>query len=226
MKLIRSINAQNLNGGVRITPAARLAPAAVPVLPLLEPTHRPLDVLVAQILADRAEPPEDGPGAVDIVHAPAPVPRPVVPLRVAEEVERALRRLEVTAVAERAEELEATPGQVFGRRVEQGAVVGEGNVVEVEPLVVGIEGRPAAVLALHAEKPAEPALLRQPRGVGVEPADLLERHQHHPGVVEVRVEVVAVLERPAARLQGWSLHLPITRNEDLTVDEPLRRASE
>src|SRR5438445_9772921 len=53
----------------------------------------PYTTLFRSIFADRAEPAEDGPGAVDVVDAPAPVPRPVVSLRVAEEVERALRRL-------------------------------------------------------------------------------------------------------------------------------------
>src|SRR2546426_535337 len=264
------MNAQNLNGGVRITPSAwarnvpkrpsasttaiahrpiassrrngsgsglsvmpgrggrapaRLAPTAVAVLPPLEPAHGPLDVLVAEVLADRAEPTEDGPGAVDVVHTPASVPRPVVPLRVAEEVERALRRLELAVVAERAEELEAASRQVLRRGIEQRAVVGERDVVEVEALVVRIERRPASVLPLHAEEPAEAALLREPRRIGVEPVDLLERHEHHRGVIEVRIEVVVVLERPAARPDVRPFHLPVTRDENLAVDEPLRRAA-
>src|SRR5439155_1389645 len=84
---------------------ARLAPAPVTVLVTLEPAHRSLDVFVTQVLADRAEPAEDGPGAVDVVHTPASVPGAVVPLRVTEEVERTLRRLEIAPVPERAEEL-------------------------------------------------------------------------------------------------------------------------
>src|SRR2546430_16551760 len=88
------------------------------------------------------------------------------------------------------------------------------------------ERRPAPVLALHAEEPAEPALLRQSHGVPVEAADLLERHQDHGGVVEVRVEAVVVLERPAARPDVGPLHLPATRDEDLAIDEPPRRTAQ
>src|SRR5256886_13607618 len=154
--------------GIIVAPA-RLAPAAVAVLPPLEPAYGPLDVLMAQVLADRAEPTEDGPGAVDVVHTPASVPWPVVPLRVAEEVERALRRLELSVVAERAEELEAASRQVLRRGIEQRAVVGERDVVKVEALVIRVERPPAAVLPLHAEEPAEAALLREPRRIGVDP---------------------------------------------------------
>src|SRR5262245_42770278 len=163
---------------------AGLAPAAVAVLVALEPADRALHVLVTGIHADGGEPSEHRPGAVDVIHAPAAVPRSVVSLGMAQEIDRALRGLEVLPVAERAEELESATRQVFGRRVEQGSVVGERDVIQVEPIVVGIEGAPAAVGALHAEKPAEPALLRRPRRVGVEPLDLLERHDDHRGGVE------------------------------------------
>src|SRR5206468_2292940 len=56
--------------------AQGLAPAAVVVLPLLEPADRPLDVVLRAVLADRAQSAKHGPGAVDVVDAPAPVPGP------------------------------------------------------------------------------------------------------------------------------------------------------
>ena len=145
-------------------------------------------------------------------------------LRVAEELDRALGRLEVLAVAERAQELEPAAGQVFGRGIEQGAVIGERDVVEVETIVVGVERGPTAVLSLHAEEPAEPTLLGRLRRAVVEPAHFVERHHHHRGVVEVRVEVVAVLERPAARLHVRPLHLPVARHQHLAIDHPVTGA--
>src|SRR6516165_11029141 len=108
---------------------AGLAPAAVPVLVALEPADGSLHVLVTRIDPDRRQPPQHRPRPVDVVHAPAPVPGPVVTLGVAQEVDRALGRLEVLPVAERPEQLEAAAGQVLGRGIKQGAVIGEGDVV-------------------------------------------------------------------------------------------------
>src|SRR5215813_10985336 len=63
----------------------RLAPAAVAVLVPLEPADRALHELVARIDADRVQTAQHRPRPVDVVHAPAPVPRTVVTLRVAQE---------------------------------------------------------------------------------------------------------------------------------------------
>src|SRR3989475_4138214 len=206
---------------VVVVALAGLSPAAVLVLVALQPTDRAVDVFVTGVLADGGETAQHRPRAVDVVHAPAPVPRTVVALLVTEELDRALGGLEILAVAERAQQLEPAAGQVLGRRIEQGAVIGEGDVVEVETIVVGVEGGPAPVLPLHAEEPAEPALLGRLRGAVVQPADLLERHHDHGGVVEVRVEVVAVLKRPTARLHVRPFHLPVAGHQHLTADPPL-----
>src|ERR1043166_363936 len=127
---------------------ARLAPPAVGVLVADQPAHRALHVLVPRVHAHGAEPAQDRPRAVDIVDAPASVPGAVVPLAVADELERALRRLELEVVAERAEQLEAAAGEVLGRGVDQGAVVGERDVVQEDAVVVGVGGRGAAAPVL------------------------------------------------------------------------------
>src|SRR5881628_1150883 len=169
---------------VVVVALVRLAPAPVPVLVALEPADRALDVFVTGVLADRGEATQHGPRAVDVVHAPAAEPRPVVPLRMAEEIDRALSGLEVLPIAERAEQLEPAPRQVLRRRIEERAVVGEGDVVQIEAVVVGVEGGPAPVSALHAEEPAEPTLLGRPRRVAVEPLHLLDGHHDHCRVIE------------------------------------------
>src|SRR5581483_6529855 len=107
---------------------ARLAPAAVGVLVVLQPAHRALHVLLAEVLADGAQPAEDGPGTVDVVDPPPAEPGPVGTLRAPDEAEGAPGRLEVGAVAERAQQLEPAAGEVLGRRVEQRPVVGERDV--------------------------------------------------------------------------------------------------
>ncbi len=75
-------------------------------------------------------------------------------------------------------------------------MVGERNIVETVLGVFGIEGAPAAILALHAQNP--------PRGTldGATMATRIgsvQRHDDDGGVVHIRVVVVFVLERPAAR---------------------------
>ena len=68
-------------------------------------------------------------------------------------------------------------------------------------VVVGVERAPAAVAALHAERPVraggERAALRRDVGHG----DALQHHQDHGRVVDVGIPVVGELERPAARLE-------------------------
>ena len=102
-------------------------------------------------------------------------------------------------------------------------MVGERNVIQIEPIVVGVERCPAAVEALHAEHPAEPTLFHRARAIEVEALHLLERHQHDRAVVDVGVVRVVVLERPRARLHVWPLDLPIAGREHLTGHHPLGR---
>ena len=117
-------------------------------------------------------------------------------------------------------------GEVLRGRVEERPVVGERDVVEEEPLLVGVERRPAAVLALHAEEPAEPALDR-PGAAGRRPGARsgASAISDHRGVVEVRVEGVVVLERPAAGLRACGrLTCQSPGSSDLAVQQPVRGA--
>ena len=79
-------------------------------------------------------------------------------------------------------------------------MVGEGDVVEVVVGVVGVEGGPAAVLALQADDPLARRgrwPRRSPRAPSAPPG-AVHGHGHHGGVVEVGIVGVAVLEGPAA----------------------------
>ena len=103
-------------------------------------------------------PDEHRPRAVDVVDAPAAPPRAARLLRALDEIERALHLPHLGVVAEVAHQLEVTAGQIGGRLIEHRLHVGEGDLVEELAQVVGVEGAPAAVPALHAEGPVEPAL--------------------------------------------------------------------
>ena len=123
--------------------------------------------------------------------------------------------------SQRAEQLEAAPGQVLGGGVEQRAVVGERDVVQIDAVVVGVERRPAAVLVLHPEEPAEPALLGQPRAIGIHTPDRSRAMRTMP-CRRGRGSRVVVLERPAAWLHVRALHLPVARHQDLLGQHPVR----
>src|SRR2546428_796890 len=193
MKLMRSTKAQNFSGGVTIAPraASRKVPnrpsdatieiphppsrssgrrpagiAGSPHLLRQETAHRSLHVLVARVDPDGAQPAQHRPRAVDVIDAPAAVPRPVVALRAANEVDGTVDGLQIARVAERAEQLQPAAREVLRGRIHQRAVVGEGDVVEVEAVVFGVERRPAAPPLLPPQAPAPPPPLGQPPPAG------------------------------------------------------------
>ena len=165
------------------------------------------------------------PRPVDVVDAPAPVPGPVR--------RPGVRRMKASArraagwlgsLAERAQELEAASGQVLRGRVEQGAVVGERDVVEDAADCCRRRTRPSRrpIPACRGTRRAR-GRSRAAGARGRGPRSGAERHQDHGRVVEVRVEVVVVLKRPAPRGHVRALGLPVARHRDLLVDHPLGR---
>ena len=105
-------------------------------------------------------------------------------------------------------------------------MIGERDIVEDEPVIVGIEGAPTPIRSLHAEKPGEAPVDRAPPALGLDSLDPVESHQDHGRVVEVGIEVIVVLKRPAARGHVRALDLPVARHRDLLVDHPLGRQLE
>src|SRR2546426_4088885 len=86
-----------------------------------------------------------------------------------------LSGLEVLPIAERAEQLEPAPRQVLRRRIEQRAVVGEGDVVQIEAVVVGGGGGPAPPSPPPAPETAPPPPPGRPPGVAPRPPHPLDR---------------------------------------------------
>ncbi len=87
------------------------------------------------------------------------------------------------------------------------------------PVVVSVEGPPAAVPALHADDPA-PCLLD---GLSVlRPTVAVKQHGDDGRVVDVRIVVIAVLERPAAGPQIRSGFRPVASHlGDLAGHQPV-----
>ena len=105
-------------------------------------------------------------------------------------------------------------------------MVGEGDVVEILVIVVGIEGAPGAILALHADDPLAGAR----NGVAIKrlirnAVGAIHRHHHHRGVVDIGIVGVGVLEGPAARPQTRAPVDPIALEvQDLKRFEPTQSA--
>ncbi len=122
------------------------------------------------------------------------------------------------------EKADAARADIGARRVEQRAVIGERDVIEIEMHVVGVERAPPAVAALHAE---DPFLGAVDRLAVAGPVEAVERQGNRGGVVEIGVMRVGVLERPAARPQPGTGRGPVAdRVEHLLVGEPVDRAAD
>ena len=113
-------------------------------------------------------------------------------------------------------------GDVGGRRIDHGVVVGEGNVAEEAAVVVAIEGAPAAIAILHAEKPLDAAANGAFHAGQIGIFYALERHEDEGGVVDVGIKIVAEFERPAAGLGVFVFDLPVAGAEDLLRKHPVR----
>src|SRR5207245_8746467 len=141
---------------------------------------------------------ESSAATVNVVHAPAAEPGAVCGLIFEKKFYGALDGGMLGGPTETAKAFDNAGGDVGGRRIDHGVVVGEGNVAEEAAVVVAIEGAPAAIAILHAEKPLDAA----PNGafhaaqIGIFYA--LGRQEVDGGLVDVGIKIVAEFERPAA----------------------------
>ena len=96
--------------------------------------------------------------------------------------------------------LEDAAGDVDRRRIEHGVVIGERDVLEHHLVVVFVERRPAAVLALHREDPVDRALHRLALVAAIGMFHAAQPQANHRAVIDIRIKLVVKLEVPAARL--------------------------
>src|SRR4030088_2496841 len=158
-----------------------LAPAAVLVLDRQQPVHGLADRRVLVAHAGGIERAQYRPGAVNVVQPPTAVPRPLSKLGPAQKCDPGRNRLAVlSGFTELTQHRDASGGDVLRWRIEQRAVIGERNIVEIIFEIVDVEGGPAAVAALHALTPFAAAgdrgivfmaLGRAPRAMQSPPSD-------------------------------------------------------
>ena len=94
-------------------------------------------------------------------------------------------------------------------------MIGEGDVIEVLVIVVGVEGAPAAILALQADHPlAAPAdRLSKARRIRFAATGRPVHGHHHDGrIIQVRIVRIGVLERPPAGPHPRAPFGPVTFN--------------
>ena len=195
-----------------------LAPAAVGALDGDEPVAGAGDGGIFRGDSGGVQGAEHGPGAINVIGAPAAEPGTVFFL-VALQIGQGFLHDRVGGMhADLRQEGYAARGDVGGGWIEQRAVVGEGDVVQVELGVFRFECAPAAVAALHADDPGSGALDGVRVG-GV--AVAVQQHADDGGVVHVGVVGVVVLERPAAGLDIGAADSPVAfQVEDLAFGQP------
>ena len=97
---------------------------------------------------------EGRPCSIDIIHAPSPEPTPIRLLLREETGERLLHGdICFWSLTQLAQHRHTTRSQIRSWRIEQGPVVGEGDMVKIVLVIVHIKGRPAAIAALQSLQP-------------------------------------------------------------------------
>src|SRR6266566_6297710 len=162
---------------------------------------------------------ESGAGSIDVIDAPAPERGAVRFLLGKQPVEAALDLGRVAWF--RRQRLQRVGADVCTRLVRDLAEVAERQLVEPVSFVVDVEGAPTAAARLHPGGPRKAAL----DGASPE-AETAQRKCDDGRVVDVRVEVVLELERPAPRSKVGLTDRPVPGNRHLLADQPIAGAAQ
>ena len=104
--------------------------------------------------ASRIQRTQHRPSSINVIHAPAAIPTSLCGLRAAQVIDRTCHRRAVRrGFVDLCQHRNTAGGDVLGRRIEQCAMIGERDVVQIVVLVVGIERAPSRVVALHPQDP-------------------------------------------------------------------------
>ena len=208
-------------GGV-VVGGTGFAPAAVGVLAAFEPVAGADDPVLVHVLADGLEAAKGLEGAVDVVDAPAAPPGAVAFLGAFEHFDATADGRVGGGEAEFAKAFEDFGGDVGAGGVEDGVVVGKGDVFEPFFGDVFVEGSPAAVFALEGEEPAGGAVEDLLFLGGLVPVDEPEGEEDFGGVVNVGVVDVVVFEGPAGGFGVGVFDFPVAAEVvDFFLGEPV-----
>ena len=127
------------------------APAAVFVLDSFQPGNSFLHFRASRIALHSIQCAKHRPSSIDVIHSPAAEPAAVFLLRAQEIIDAArdhgIARRNLSKLAQHGK----TAGRdIRRRRIEQGTVIGERDIIQIIIVIIGIEGAPAAVGALQA----------------------------------------------------------------------------
>ncbi len=189
----------------------------------------PLIPFLGEVLAGARESPQGEPRPVDEVAPPPPIPGSFGVLPAVQIRDGAPDRLDAAPDADPVERLERAPGDVLAARVDHGVVVRERDERQHLVVAVAVEGGPAAVAVLHRELPGHAALdrpLPAPLVALVGKTHGGQRRQHFRRVVGIGIELVLVLEVPAAGGRLRDPPLPVPGHADFAVEQPARRAQQ
>ena len=210
--------------------AQRFAPAAIGILDGLDPCDRPANVRQAHVFADRAQAAQHLPGSVNVIAAPAAKPRTIRALIALQESQRLLDALIFAGKPKMAQALQRARRDVAGAGINHRVMVGKRHLREQPFVIVLVKTGPATVPALHPEHPTDTAT-DGGRFLTVKISlDAVEGHQHHDGVVHVRVKFIIVFEEPptdglvrfGVAVAFGMFHTPITRPAHFLVQQPAR----
>ena len=184
------------------------APAAIAALDALQPVHGTANGGIILGNVGRFITDQDGPGAIDVVGTPATEPGAIRFLFTSKILDGFCNdRCKLRALfLGFGEEHEAAAADVGGRRIQQGAMVGEGDVIQVVRRVVGIKSPPATAMRLHSGDPVTGSSQR----LGKLWVFRLQEGVSDDGrIVDIGVVGVFKLECPAAAFDVRPTNAPI-----------------
>ena len=195
---------------------AGFAPAAIVVLAALQPIASAQNPVLRHVLADGAQTAQHLPGAVNVIHAPAAIPRAVVFLGLDQISNRASHRLAVpdrsrcnrtTRACARSDRCRSDRESRCDRRRAclraNGVVTSLSNAAQPPSRHWKLSCQASARSKDFVER------------LSIVRLNQAQRHQHHRGVVRVRIINVVVFERPAARFGMRIVHRPIAAESEL-----------
>src|SRR5579863_2287019 len=136
-----------------VVAGAAFAPASVGVLNGAEPFAGANNVPFAIAFPGGAQPSQGQEGAIHVIHAPTPVPASVDFLSTLEVFDGSADRRLARADAAGHQGLKHPAGDIRTGGIEHRIVIGKWYGAEEMPVIVDVEGGPAAIGALHRQQP-------------------------------------------------------------------------